>query len=466
MKKIALLFVVGVICFGFGNTPVMAGELDILIRKLVEKEILTQSEAEALLTEMQREGKREEEEIRDVAAETAKEEVQELKKEVQQLEAQRQEEIIDEIQDKQLAVPKALKGLGVEMLGYIDYSNGESPEPNHGTEDLNRFTITRGYVTVKKEIKPWLHARVTMDAHQDDVEDFKMRLKYYYAELRPPDFGFLTDMKSEIGMGHMPLLDFEEHINPYRMQGTMPIERAGTFNSADIGVSLRGYFGGKLEEAEEKTGSHYYDGKYGSWHLGVYDGSGYHAKEHNSNKPFEARLTLRPLPDVIPGLMLSYFGIFAGKGNDDNNPAGVFPDYGVNMGMLSYENPRLTLIGEYFTTEGNKSGTWVDAQGHALETKGYSIFGNLKLPVLENKLSLFGRYDHFDQDDNGMIAFDADYDMVIGGLAYDLYKGNILMLAYETTDYGPNAGEKGKLPVPNNNLGDDEKLQLVLQLKF
>jgi hypothetical protein len=305
-----------------------------------------------------------------------------------------------------------------------------------------------------------------MDTHQDDVGDWKVRLKYTYAELRPSDFGFLTDMKSEIGMGHMPLLDFEEHINPYRMQGTMPIERAGTFNSADIGVSLRGYFGGKLEDAEEKTGSHYYDGRYGSWHLGVYDGSGYHAEEHNSNKPFEARLTLRPLPDAIPGLMFSYFGILAGKGNDDNNPAGVFPDYEVNMGMLSYENPRLTLIGEYFTTEGNKSGTWVDAQGHALETKGYSIFGNLKLPILENKLSLFGRYDHFDQDDNGMIAFDADYDMVIGGLAYDIYKGNIVMLAYETTDYGANAGKKGKLPVPNNNLGDDKKLQAVLQLKF
>ena len=466
MKRIIRIILVGVVCFGFTNTPVMAGEVDILIKRLVEKGILTRSDAEDLLAEMQREDEREKGEIKEVAAETAKEEVQELREEVQQLEAQRQEEIIEEIQDKQLAVPKGLKGLSVEMLSYLDYSTGESPEPNHGTEDLNRFTITRGYVTIKKEIKPWLHARVTMDTHQDDVEDWKVRLKYTYAELRPPDFGFLTDMKSEIGMGHMPLLDFEEHVNPYRMQGTMAIERAGTLNSADIGVSLRGYFGGKLEDAEERTGSHHYDGKYGSWHLGVYNGPGYHAHENNSNKPFEVRLTLRPLPEVAPGLQLSYFGILAGKGNEDNNPAGVFPDYEVNMGMLSYENPRLTLIGEYFTTEGNKSGTWVDAQGRALETQGFSLFGNLKLPVLENKLSLFGRYDHFDQDDNGMIAYDAYYDMVIGGLAYDFYKGNTLMLAYETTDYGPNAGKKGKLPVLDNHLGDDKKLQAVLQIKF
>ncbi|MBN1833385.1 MAG: hypothetical protein JW896_14870 [Deltaproteobacteria bacterium] len=466
MKKTIMILFVWSLFVGIANTPVMAGEVDILIKKLVEKEILTPSDAEALLKEMQKEGEREKGNIREVAAETSKEEVREFKEEVQQVKAQRQEEMVKEIQDKQPAVPKGLKGVSVEMLSYLDYSNGEIPESNDGTSDLNQFKITRGYVTIKKEIRPWFHARVTMDTHQDDVEDWKVRLKYTYAELRPPDFGFLTDMKSEIGIGHMPLLDFEEHMNPYRMQGTMAIERAGTLNSADIGVSLRGYFGGKLEDAEERTGSHHYDGKYGSWHLGIYNGPGYHASENNSNKPFEARLTLRPLSEVIPGLQLTYFGILAGKGNEGNNPAGVFPDYEVNMGMLSYENPRLTLIGEYFTTEGNKSGTWVDAQGRALKTKGYSLFGNLKLPILDNKISLFGRYDHFDQDDNGMIAIDADYDMVIGGLAYDFYKGNTFMLAYETTDYGPNAGKKGKLPVPDNHLGDEKKLQAVFQIKF
>jgi len=154
------------------------------------------------------------------------------------------------------------------------------------------------------------------------------------------------------------------------------------FNSADAGVSLRGHFAGELEDAEEKTGSHYYPGRYGSWHVGVYNGSGYHASEENNNKALEGRLTWRPLPDVIPGLQLSYFGIY-GEGNDKDNPAGDWPDYVVNMGMLSYENPWLILTGQYFTTEGSAKGTWVDASGHALETAGYSFFGNLKLPVLD-----------------------------------------------------------------------------------
>lgn len=46
------------------------------------------------------------------------------------------------------------------------------------------------------------------------------------------------------------------------------------------------------------------------------------------------------------------------------------------------------------------------------------------------------------------------------------YIGNLLMLAYETTDYGRDAGKKGKIPVLNINLGDDEKIQMVLQIEF
>jgi hypothetical protein len=394
-----------------------------------------------------------------------KQEAEEIEKEAGELENQRQEKIVKEIKDKKLAVPKGLKGVKVGMLGYVDYSYGDEPEPSGGESDLNRFKVTRTYLTVKKEILPWFHARVTLDAHQDDTEDFKVRLKYYYAELRPSAFGFLTDMKSEVGMGHGPWLDFEEHINPYRCQGTMAIERAGTFNSADLGISLRGYFGGKLEDAEEKTGSHYYDGHYGSWHVGVYNGPGYHASEKNNNKVIEGRFTLRPLPEVIPGLQLTYLGYF-GEGNDDSNPAGDFPDYEVNLGMLSYQNPCLTFTAQYFLTEGNMKGTWVDLQGDALDTKGYSIFTNVKLPVLEKKLSLFGRYDYFDQDDDSVIVSDADFDLYNVGLAYNFYKSNLVMLVYETTDYGENAGKKGKLPGSSTDLGDDSRVQVVLQIKF
>jgi hypothetical protein len=393
------------------------------------------------------------------------EEAREIRQEADEVERQRQQKIVEEIKEEGTVLPPALQGLKFGALWYLDYSNGEEPESGNKESSFNRFRITRGYLTVKKEILPWFHSRITLDTHQDDFGDWKVRLKYLYGELRPPDFGPFTAMKSEIGMGHIPWLDFEEHINPYRCQGTMAIERAGTFNSADLGVSLRGGFGGKLENAVEKTGSHHYDDRYGSWHLGVYNGSGYHAEEENDNKVIEGRLTVRPLPDFIPGLQFSYFGIY-GEGNKKND-FGNYPDYQVNLGMVSYQNPWVILTGQYFITEGNKDGDdWVDAAGRALDTEGYSFFGNFKLPILDRKLSAFVRYDHFDQDEDGKIGNDADYDMYIGGLAYDIYKGNLLLLSYETTDYGDDAAKKGDAPVANNDLGDDYKVQAVIQIKY
>jgi hypothetical protein len=166
----------------------------------------------------------------------------------------------------------------------------------------------------------------------------------------------------------------------------------------------------------------------------------------------------------VPGLQLSYFTIY-GEGNR-RAVDGEYPDYVVNLGMVSYENPLLILTAQYFRTRGNASGKWVDIRGDALDTAGYSFFGNFKLPVFERKLSLFARYDHFDADVDDEIARDTAYDMFIGGIAYDFYHSNMLVLAYETTDYEHDSGGKGGVPVLDNRLGDDYKLQLVYQVSF
>ncbi len=401
-------------------------------------------------------------------------EAAEITKEAQAQEKQKQQDMVQEIKEKELAVPEALKDLEVEALAYIDYSNGKTGGVANGSSSYNKFSVTRGYLTVKKGILPWLSTRVTLDTHQDAEGDWEMRLKYLYAQFAAPDMGPFTQMKSEVGLGHIPWLDFEEHINPYRCQGTMAIERAGVLNSADLGISLRGNFAGKLEDAKARTGNSHYDGRYGSWHIGVYNGSGYHTSEKNNNKALEGRVTARPLPDVVPGLQLSYFGIY-GQGNSNSNAHGSWQDYEVNLGMLSYEHPWLTFTGQYFTTKGNAKGTWVDATGSALDTEGYSLFGKVKLPVLDEKLSVFGRWDYFNQDRDGDIGTHADYDMYIGGLAYEIFKGNLVLLTYETTDYHRDANTKGSTPVPTsfvppftnpNRLGEDHKVQVVYQIKY
>jgi hypothetical protein len=364
----------------------------------------------------------------------------------------------------------SLDGLTFEALAYFDYSNGQAPLADGLQTDYNRFKLTRGYFTMRNRFNDWMGMRLTMDLTQDDSGDYKRREKYFYAELKPRDAGFLTNMKAEIGIGHMPWLDFEEHINPYRCQGTMAVERAGTFNSADVGVSLQGYFGEKMDDAKERTGNSHYAGRVGSWHVGVYNGGGYHAEEMNENKALEGRLTFRPLADALPGLQLSYLGIIA-KGNQEPVAEAVkaddgIPDYNVHLGMLSFEHPVLTLTAQFFTTDGNAKGAWVDGEGGALKTQGWSGFANVKLDGAGGRWNLFGRYDHFDADSDDVIAAESAYDMVLGGFAYDLYKGNMLLVAYESTTYDADSGGKGEIPSIGENLGDESRIQIVYQIKL
>ena len=449
MKRFfVLLSVLIFFLLGFVSNSYTQSE-EILINILVKKGILTPKEAEQIIKEIKKEQEKEKLKVQKTIAEKIEKKIKEDKK------------------FKNSLIPASFKGIKFGILAYLDFSAGKSPLPNNDESSYNKFKLTRGYFTVKKQILPWFHARLTYDIHRDDTGDYKGRIKYLYAEIRPKDFSFLTDMKMEIGQGHIPWLDFEEHINPYRMQGTMPIERAGVFNSADVGVSIRGYFGGKLENAKLLTGNTHYAGKYGSWHIGVYNGAGYHEEEKNNNKVIEGRITLRPLPGIIPGLQLSYFGLY-GEGNR-KAINGDYPDYMVNLFMLSYERPNLIFTGQFFKTKGNSKGTWVDADGDALRTECYALFLDYRLPITlfsQKRLHIFGRYDHFDQDENDHIASDTAYDMYIFGLGLDIYKGNKFILDFEKTDYEDDAGKKGSMPKAENNLGDEYKVQAVLQVKF
>lgn len=441
MGKRFLVFVV-IVTLVFSTTSVTAAKskYDPLLRVLIKKGIITEQEAR----EIEQEAKAIEQEEKNVTVEEVK---------------------VD-------STPKSFKGLKFKMLAYFDYSVGQKAASNRKEKSYNEFSIKRGYFRLYKTIAPWLGAHLTYDIHQDDDGDWKTRLKYLYAVFKPKDVGVLTNMKAEVGMGHIPWLDFEEHVNPYRCQGTMAIERAGTFNSADLGISIRGNLGGELEDAVARTGNHHYAGKYGSWHIGLYNGSGYHAKERNSNKVVEGRFTIRPLPNLIPGLQLSYFGLY-GEGNKKAEVNGKYPDYQIHMGFLSYEHPRLVLTAQYFVTEGNKDGSWLRPNGEALWTENYSFFVNVKPPIyamsswLDRRLNFFLRYDHVDRDKDNKIASDAEYDLFIGGGALEFFHGNYILADYEYTDYGDDFGNEHKsAPCPGNNPGNEHKFQMVYQMKF
>jgi hypothetical protein len=325
-------------------------------------------------------------------------------------------------------VYKGLDGLSIGALWYISYQY---------TDNGNQFTIKRGYVDIKKKVLKWgknsFEARVTPDVTQDATGDLKLRLKYIYGKF---NFGAKWEPWLEFGLAHMPWLDFEEHVNLYRMQDTMFLERNSTFNSADLGATFGGFFGPKIE------GPHAYPGKYGSFAVGVYNGGGYHASEKNKNKVLEGRFTLRPLPDQLQGLQISYFGV-NGKGNTDASP-----DYTVNLGMLSYEFDLGTLTAQYYEGKGNGGGSAVDPNGNALERKGYSFFGEFRFPPSKQARAIF-RYDWFDPDKH---VGNNESKTYIAGLAWDLGHENIILADYQ------------KVKTPGKS--DDDRYQLTLQVNY
>ncbi len=374
------------------------------------------------------------------------------------------DEEYEDLRERERATDKVvdfLGGIRIGVLTFLDYSVGRHEDDR----DYNRFTITRGYLDVRKRLTSWLGVRVTPDVHQEAKGDFKLRLKYLYAEFRPPDLWLFTGMKAEVGMGHMPWLDCEEHINPYRAQGTMFLERAGIFNSSDLGLSIRGNLGGSLDTARRPWLGRAYAGRYGSWHVGVFNGGGYHASEDNENKVPEWRLSLRPLPGLLPGLQVHYFGLY-GKGNEEYE--GHSPDYRVHLGMVSYQNGWIVMTGQFARTWGNNSGRLVvPGTDEALRGEGYSFFLDTRLPLLERTLHLFSRYDHFDPDRKDMVTSGHDaYDLVMGGVAWEFYGHCIWLLTYERTFYERNSGGVGKVPEADRDLADDWRVQTVLQIKI
>ncbi len=296
------------------------------------------------------------------------------------------------------------------------------------TVDYNKFLMRRAYLTFKTKLAKNLSARLTQDLTIDDqgndAGNIEVRFKYLYLNYVFPDMAFFTNPHFEFGQVHRPWLDFEEHINVYRVQGPMPMECSGLFNSAGFGVSFISLIGKEMDNSYTKNVNNHYAGKYGSLALGIYNGGGYHSFENNRSKNFETRLTLRPFPEKLPGLQISYFCIF-GKGNIPEQP-----EFSLHNGFLSFENKLLTFTGQYFTGTGNSMGSLLaDTLFNADNFSGYSGFSEIKIP--KSKLAVFFRYDHFETEHTAY-----DKDITIGGLSYRFAQKSKVLLDFQNEDIG------------------------------
>ncbi len=402
---------------------------DPLLNKLVEKGLLSQEEADRI-------------------QEDVKNEVEKKPLSVDQATGVDQKDIEN--------VVKALKGFKFNLLWYLSYQNGETGDAGNGT-GYNQFVIKRGYFRVTKDFTPWFTSHMTLDVTTaKDTEptgdpannldgSIVARIKYAYGQFNLPDVAFLTKPKIEFGIVHIPWLDFEENLNWYRAQDTMFIERNGLFNSADIGATFFALLGGEMPKDYQNAVNNKYPGRYGSTAFGLYNGGGYAASEANQNKVFEGRVTLRPLPELIPGLQFSYFGAI-GKGN-----AVTGPNWTTNIGFVSYEHEDVVLTGQYYRGRGRQSGS-----DNTIKN-GYSFFSELKLYNLLhqpwNRFSLIGRFDHFDP--NIDMSMDTN-DRYIAGVAYylDQPHKNMFILDYDRVNYA------------QSNKSDDKRVQLTLQVAY
>src|SRR6056297_809831 len=304
-------------------------------------------------------------------------------------------------------------------------------------ETLNQFTLKRGYITIKNRFTDRWSVRftqdITLDQEGSDRGNVEMRLKYCYLNYQTDDFWFFTKPQLEAGLVHRPWLDFEQKINPYRVQGTMFLERVGLMNSADFGITFTSLLGGEMSERYQKQVNDDYPGRYGSLSVGMYNGGGYHALENNQTKNLEGRLTLRPFPVTLPGLQVTY-NLAWGKGNTE-----VAPDFVLHSGFVSYERRHFTVTGQLYSALGNSSGSYADPRGFAYHNEGYSFFSEYEIPG--TPLSLFGRYDYFNCKDLNF----SDSRRVIAGIGYNFYHKSKLILDVDALDQGLNGNWNNRI---------------------
>lgn len=293
---------------------------------------------------------------------------------------------------------------------------------NDDTE-ISQFNLKRGYFTIKTKLNDILSVRytqdITLDKEGGDMGNIEMRLKYLYLKLDLKKVEFLSNTYFEFGMVHRPWIDYEQKMNGYRVQGTMFVDRYDITTSADFGILWGGLIGGKLNREGRDFLTPDYGGRIGSFALGIFNGGGYHSIEKNNNKVFEGRISLRPMPEMAPGIQFSYTLAY-GKSNTPWNNA----KYSMNLFYVSAESRYFKVLGQYYKGIGGYDGDYTDEFGFSYKNDGYSAFGELFIP--STPLSLFSRYDRFISHQEAL----SNTETVIAGITYR-FQGNKVLFDYD-----------------------------------
>ncbi|MES2306894.1 MAG: hypothetical protein V4558_15430 [Gemmatimonadota bacterium] len=256
----------------------------------------------------------------------------------------------------------------VTGVGYLNYSyqlkvDSSLAPPAHG----NNFDVARSYVNVLGKFADGISTRVTVDVdgRKAATNQQTFRLKYAYVAWQPGT----SPLTLKLGAIQTPLLDWEEALWDYRMQGVMPLERAGYITSSDFGASVDGMWNFEQINAQ----------------IGIYNGEGYSNAPGDNRKDISGRLSVRVarsnLPGKVGGLRLTGYanvGIATGGGTRNRF-----------LGILSYKAKAVTLAAEYGMMQDSTSVATPNAKGSLMAA--YAVFN-----VPNSKVAFIGRVDSFD----------------------------------------------------------------------
>ena len=273
--------------------------------------------------------------------------------------------------------------VSVTGVAYLQYAYQDAPV------HTNTFDVTRAYVNVLGKFANGINTRVTVDVYRLAPDNsLQYRLKYAFAAWTPTG----SSLTYKLGLLHTPLVDWEEALWDYRMQGTIALDRNGYLTSADFGAGIDGKWNNDQVNGQ----------------LTVVNGEGYSGGTGDFRKDIQARLSVRlqPTNDAsrVGGLRVTgYAGVGKFTGGTDRNRY---------VGMLSYRSQQITLAGEF--------GSIKDA---AITRSLISAFGVYHFNG--GKVAAIARVDLRDPDTN--TSNDRDT-RIIAGLSYQL-SPNVRLLA-------------------------------------
>jgi hypothetical protein len=331
--------------------------------------------------------------------------------------------------------PPALNFSGV-LFGNYQY-HGEA-----ANRAQNRFEVERAYLTFRMAAGKRVGVRVTADVFQQTstannadafYRGWVIRAKYAYLQYDyvQPKNAAAWGAVARIGMIHTMFIDHEETFWP-RWLSLVPLERAGYFSSADLGLATILTF----------------PNKNGELYAAVTNGPGYTSRETDRFKDYQARVTFTPL-GRIEATYLRTFAIdgwvyrgtiasrFVSGGVGQVGPVGEGLDrnrWGLFAGI---KDPRLVIGVDYAQRDDGGEGASLNTPASprlVSDSTGrlFSAYTHVKPFLIADPhsripLGIVARWDNVKPNTSS----EGHYNIVIAGLTWDLSKQAAISLDYQ-----------------------------------